>query len=163
MVPVAVPVGESLDEPTAIDRNNDEAAPIPPGTLTYLLSYATEPHSISQGYLFEGDASSPYSRALDESLSRPGTDLNDALYDVRDKVAFNTKGSQVPNHDPRGAGRPQFYFQATSEDVRRAREQWLAALRSRDPKSVDSFISRNGSSPYIRAAIRWLEDERERQ
>lgn len=141
-------------------QDSDDDIPPPTGAPTYFKAFAVEPKGIAANFVATPDRNSPYVRAIEMHVFEPGADLQDALVDVRATVATLTRNAQMPITEQGGAARSRYFMIATADDIRRSGEDLRKALRTGDPAQVAKFVERNGSSPYVNGAEKWLADRK---
>ena len=137
----------------------------PEGTL---ISYATQPGSVAQD---GADGDSPYTKALAQTLHRPGLGVFDFFNEVGLAVKRSTGGSQQPwmSSSPING---KFYFVAAPASpnvsavttappaISEAALAWNATKETTNPAVLDAFIKHYADSFYVNLARARLDEVR---
>ena len=130
----------------------------PEGTL---ISYATQPGSVAQD---GGDGDSPYSKALAQTLRRPGLNIFEAFNEVGLAVKRMTGGAQLPwvSSSPISGN---FQFAAGSAaapapdvppaivaNASEAERAWILTRDTTNPALLEAFIKQFGGTYYAELA-----------
>jgi hypothetical protein len=137
----------------------------PEGTL---ISYATQPGNVAQD---GADGDSPYTKALAQTLRRPGLGVFDVFNEVGLAVKRSTGGSQQPwvSSSPIDG---KFYFvvapassnapavAASPSGINEAALAWNATKETTNPAILEAFIKHYGDSFFANLARARLEEVR---
>jgi|SRR5579871_61624 len=139
----------------------------PEGTL---ISYATQPGSVAQDGT---DGNSPYTKALTQTMSKPGLDIFQAFNEVGVLVKRTTGGAQQPwvSSSPIDGA---FYFVAPVSSAPagiatnpgrddEAMQAWAAAKDTANAAVLEAFVKRYPDSFYAELARARLEELKKTQ
>jgi hypothetical protein len=134
----------------------------PEGTL---ISYATQPGAVAQD---GADGDSPYTKALAQTLRRPGL----GIFEVFNEIGLNVKRSTAGSQQPWVASSPidgNFYFvplvgraekSPNGNLASEASQAWSATKDTNNPEVFETFIQRYGKTFYADLARARLEELR---
>lgn len=125
-----------------------------------IVGLATQFNAAARSAAHAGDANSPYTRALVRYIPYPAMSLDTALDKVRALVQQWTDDEQSPEVLKGGAGNA-FYFAPTARERDLEGASWRAAIGTNRRECVDQYVRTHPSSLFLKAALRWLDENRD--